>query len=113
MAPLGGDLIKGNVLTVILTLLQGESMYGLQIAKEIVRRSEGTFDFKEGLLYPSLHHLEKQDLVESEWHLSAHGPDRKYYTLTSKGRKEVARRRQRWSAFSKAMDQVLEGKAGE
>jgi len=111
MAGLGGDLLKGNVLTLILTLLGEQPMYGLQLAKEIARRSEGAFQFKEGLLYPSLHQLEKQGLVESEWHPSELGPDRKYYSLTPKGRKEAVRRRQLWSAFTKAMAQVLGGKA--
>jgi PadR family transcriptional regulator PadR len=113
MAVLGGDLLKGNVLTLILTLLEGEPMYGLQIAKEIARRSGGAFQFKEGLLYPSLHQLEKEGLVVSEWHRSGQGPDRKYYALTRKGRREGARRRKRWSAFTKAMGRVIEGGSGE
>ena len=112
MAALGGDLLKGNVLTLILTLLGEQPMYGLQIAKEIARRSGGAFQFKEGLLYPSLHHLEKAGLVASEWHHSGHGPDRKYYTLTAAGRKEAARRRKRWSAFAKAMEAGLGGEGG-
>ena len=87
-------------------------MYGLQIAKEIEQRSEETFQFQEGLLYPTLHQLENEDLVEGEWHPSLRGADRKYYSLTRKGRKEVERLRQRWSVFARAMNQVLEGKSG-
>jgi len=111
--PIGGDLIRGNVITLILSLLGEEPMYGLQIAKEIERRSEETFKFQEGLLYPTLHQLENDGLVESEWRPSQQGPGRKYYELTHKGRKEAERLRQRWSVFTRAVNQVLEGKSGE
>lgn len=109
MANLGGDILKGNTLTVILTLLGEQAMYGFQIAKEVERRSEGALRFREGLLYPALHQLEKEELVESEWRSSNQGPRRKYYQLTRKGRREAARLRQRWTLFSKAVNQVLGG----
>jgi DNA-binding PadR family transcriptional regulator len=107
MGEIGGDILKGNTLTVILTLLEEEPMYGFRIAKEIGRRSDGTLRFREGLLYPALHQLEKEGLVESEWHFSNQGPRRKYYRLTPKGRKEAARLRKRWSAFQNAVNLVL------
>jgi PadR family transcriptional regulator PadR len=113
MAALGGDILKGNTLTLILSLLEEEAMYGFQIAKEIERRTEGTLRFREGLLYPALHQLEKEGLVESEWQSSSQGPRRKYYLLTRKGRKEAERLRRRWSVFASAVNQVLEGNAGD
>lgn len=109
MASFGGDILKGNTLTLILTLLEGQPMYGFQIAREVERRSEGAFRFREGLLYPALHQLEKEDLVESEWQVSSQGPRRKYYHLTRKGRREAARLRERWTLFSRAVNQVLGG----
>lgn len=107
MNTISGDILKGNTLTLILALLGEEEMYGLQIAKEINRRTDGILRFREGLLYPALHQLEKEGLVESEWHFSSQGPRRKYYVLTRKGSKEAARLRKRWSAFSTAVNQVL------
>ena len=109
MANLGGDILKGNTLTLILTLLGEQPMYGFQIAKEVERRSEGALRFREGLLYPALHQLEKEELVESEWWTSNQGPRRKYYQLTRRGRREAARLRQRWALFSRAVNQVLGG----
>jgi PadR family transcriptional regulator PadR len=110
---ISGDILKGNTLTLILTLLEKEEMYGLQIAKEINRQTDGILRFREGLLYPALHQLEKEGLVESEWHFSSQGPRRKYYSLTRKGRREAARLRRRWSVFSGAVNQVLEGDSGD
>lgn len=109
MAAFSGDILKGNTLTLILTLLEEQSMYGFQIAKEVERRSEGALRFREGLLYPALHQLEKEELVESEWRSSNQGPRRKYYKLTQKGKREAARLRERWTLFSKVVDQVLAG----
>jgi len=113
MAAFSGDILKGNTLTLILTLIEEQPMYGFQIAKEIGRRSEGTFRFREGLLYPALHQLEQEGLVESEWRFSSQGPRRKYYRLSPRGRREAARLRKRWWAFSSAVNQVLGGQSGE
>lgn len=112
MSEISGDILKGNTLTVILTLLEEEEMYGLQIAKEINRRTDGILRFREGLLYPALHQLEKEGLVEAEWQVSSQGPRRKYYRLTSEGRRQAERLRRRWAAFAGAVNQVLGGKAG-
>jgi len=113
MAAIGGDILKGNTLTLILALLEEQPMYGFQIAREIERRSEGTLQFREGLLYPALHQLEKEELVESEWRSSNRGPRRKYYRLTSKGKRQADQRRARWSVFSRAVNQVLGGRSGD
>ncbi|TET86890.1 MAG: PadR family transcriptional regulator, partial [Dehalococcoidia bacterium] len=51
------ELLKGNTETLLLSLLKNQSMYGYQIIKEIEKRSQGYFRFKEGTLYPALHRL--------------------------------------------------------
>ncbi len=109
MAGISGDILKGHTLTIIINLLAEQPMYGFQIAKEIRRRSQGALDFKEGLLYPALHQLEQEGLAETEWRPAERGSERKYYRLTRKGRKEAERLRQRWAAFTQAVNQVIEG----
>ena len=113
MTEISGDILKGNTLALILTLLGEQEMYGLQVAKEINRRTGGVLRFREGLLYPALHQLEREGLVETEWRGSDRGPRRKYYALTHDGRKEGERLRQRWTVFSGAINRVLEGKSGD
>ena len=49
----------------VLSLLAGEDMYGYQMIVELARRSDHTFEMKEGTLYPVLHGLERQGLVEA------------------------------------------------
>ena len=49
----------------VLSLLAGEDMYGYQMIVELGRRSNHTFEMKEGTLYPVLHGLEKDGYVEA------------------------------------------------
>jgi PadR family transcriptional regulator PadR len=109
MAAIGGDILKGNTLTLILSLLEEQPMYGFQISREIERRSQGALRFREGLLYPALHQLEREGLVEAEWRASNQGPRRKYYQLTRHGMREAEKLRRRWVAFAGAVNQVLGG----
>lgn len=113
MGAIEGDILKGNTLTLILSLIEEQPMYGFQIAKEIGRRSDGTLRFREGLIYPALHQLEKEGLVRAEWRFSSQGPRRKYYLLTARGRREAERLRKRWWVFAGAVNQVLGGQSGD
>lgn len=113
MATIQGDILKGNTHTLILSLIEEQPMYGFQISTEINRRSGGTFRFREGLLYPALHQLEKKKLLEAEWRPSNQGPLRKYYKLTAKGKREAEKLRQRWLAYSKAVNKTLEASGSD
>jgi PadR family transcriptional regulator, regulatory protein PadR len=108
-----GDILKGHTPTVILSLLEAGPRYGLEISREVSRRSGGSFRFGEGLLYPALHQLESKRLVTSEWRLSHHGPRRKYYRLTPLGRREGKRLRRHWQEFSLTLGGLLETAAWE
>ena len=68
-----------------LSLLAGEDMYGYQMIVELARRSNHTFDMKEGTLYPVLHGLEQEGFVEAYRKQAPTGRERKYYHLTRKG----------------------------
>jgi DNA-binding PadR family transcriptional regulator len=56
---------KGTLPTLILEALTQEPCHGYRIAQKIKERSEGVLDFKEGTLYPALHKLENDGMVES------------------------------------------------
>ncbi|MFQ6057366.1 MAG: PadR family transcriptional regulator [Anaerolineae bacterium] len=107
------DLRKGSTTVLILSLLREKPMYGYQIAKELKRRSQDYFDFKEGTLYPALHRLEKEGLVRGEWQVVEQGPSRKYYFITEKGKKVLANSVAEWMAFTERLMQVIRGKRDE
>ncbi len=101
------DLRRGSIKVLVLSLLAEEAMYGYQIAKELERRSEGYFGFKEGTLYPLLHRLEKEGLVRGEWQVVEKGPSRKYYSVTPEGRKVLERSAAEWATFSQRLLKIL------
>jgi len=101
------ELLKGNTETLLLALLELEPMYGYQIVKEMNRRSSGYFDFKEGTLYPALHRMERDHLVEGQWQDTPGGMPRRYYYITGNGRRALADRLNEWRRFSRAMNLVM------
>lgn len=98
--------IKGSLPLLILhTLSQGHS-HGYRIAKEIRIKSSGVLDFKEGTLYPTLHSLEKQGLIESYEEIEK-GRTRRYYRLTPEGKVALERELAEWEQFARAVNVVL------
>jgi len=102
------ELLKGNTETLLLSLLKNQSMYGYQIIKEIEKRSQGYFRFKEGTLYPALHRLEADGLVRGRWERLPSGKERRYYHLTEKGLKLLGEKVAEWQGFSLAVNLVTQ-----
>lgn len=105
------ELMKGSTVILIMTLLERKEMYGYEMTKEIERSSSGVFTFKEGTLYPILHTLELEKLVESYWNEEG-GRKRKYYRITERGRGQLEEKKQEWTLFRTTVDRVIgEGQA--
>ena len=102
------ELMKISSESLLLCLLAEQNMYGYQIIKELARRSEGYFRFKEGTLYPALHRLEKAGLIAGEWQMLPNGRQRKYYAITEKGRHLLAVKRNQWQDFATAMNLIIQ-----
>ncbi len=104
----GRELLKGSTETLLLCLVSQQPMYGYQIIKEIEKRSEGYFRFKEGTLYPALHRLEKERLVHGKWERLPNGQERRYYHMTDKGRRVLSEKLVEWEGFSRAVNQIMQ-----
>ena len=91
----------------VLSLLAGEDMYGYQMIEELARRSNRTFEMKEGTLYPVLHGLEKEGAVEAYQQEAPSGRMRKYYHLTRRGAAALKEEKQSWERYSGAVNAVL------
>jgi transcriptional regulator len=99
-------LLNGTVDMLILEVVAGGPSYGYEITQTVLARSAGSFELKEGSLYPALHRLERQQLLSSYW-TEHDGRRRKYYRLTASGRKQLAARRREWQAFASGVNGVL------
>ncbi len=100
---------KGTTTLAILKLLvdTGEPMHGYQIAKALESRSRGSFQFKEGLIYPRLHQMEHEGLVRSEWEGKRGTRRRKVYLPTAEGKQRLTAELKQWQIFSVSMEQLL------
>ncbi len=101
------ELLKGSTIILILKLLEHKPMYGYEMIKEIENISGGMFAFKEGTLYPILHSLESNEMLESYWSDSQGSRQRKYYQITDKGRIQFKEKRKEWVVFRSTVDKVL------
>ena len=100
------ELLKGSTETLILSLLAQESMYGYMLVKEIDRRSDGYFQLKEGTLYPALHRLERDGLVEGKWEEAKSRQSRRYYHITPLGSERLNCLRREWDLFTAAVNGI-------
>lgn len=98
--------MKGSLPLLILHVLTEGQNHGYQIAKEIKEQSEGVLDYKEGTLYPTLHGLEKQGMIQSSTQ-RINGRKRRYYRITDAGRVELANQQAAWTAYAGAVNKVL------
>ena len=99
------QLRRGCLELAILAALWDGKLYGL----EILRRMESEFDLivSEGTIYPLLSRLKTLRLVQSEWVESDAGHPRKYYALTSAGKRRALEMARIWARFSSSMSKLL------
>lgn len=100
------ELLKGSTDTLLLSLLAEVPMYGYKLVKEMDTRSSGYFQFKEGTLYPALHRLERDGLIQGSWETSPSGQNRRYYHITGKGQTRLESMLKEWTLFTKAVNLV-------
>ncbi len=101
------ELTKGSSAMLVLSVLEKEELYGYMIIKRIAEKSDNTFMFKEGTLYPILHNFEANGYVKS-YIVEAEGRKRKYYKITNKGLKELKEVKEEWNAYSQAVRKVID-----
>ena len=101
------DLMQGTLdLLILRTLLFGPS-HGHAIARRVRTMSDDVLHLETGSLYPALHRLEAQGLIDAEWTTSDKGKRAKFYRLTKPGRKRLVSEQSKWERLSAAMARVL------
>src|SRR3954468_18612476 len=100
---LSKDLVAASTVPLVLSVLgQGES-YGYELIQRVRELSAGKIEWTEGMLYPVLHWMEKEQLIESEWRNAETGRKRKYYRLCKKGRNALRQEREEWMAVHETL----------
>ncbi|WP_445748157.1 PadR family transcriptional regulator [Polaribacter sp.] len=103
-------LYKGSLQTIILQLLaSNEKMYGYEITQKVKELTKGELNITEGALYPALHKLEADGLLDVEV-TNVGNRLRKYYKLTENGTKETVSKLEEMQEFLKTMQQLVNPK---
>ncbi|MFZ5671229.1 MAG: PadR family transcriptional regulator [Pseudomonadota bacterium] len=101
------QLKKGVLAMCVLALLSHADSYAYEIASRLAH----DIDMGEGTIYPLMRRLQADGLVETYLVESPSGPPRKYYRLTEAGRRAFAQQKAEWTAFARAVDDILGAKA--
>jgi PadR family transcriptional regulator, regulatory protein PadR len=101
-------LLQGTLDLLILRILVFGRQHGQGIARAIQLNSSDVLLVDHGALYPALQRLEDRDWISAEWGVSTNNRRARFYTLTRKGREQLARETTRWQKLAAAMAQILE-----
>ena len=99
------QLRKGCLELAILASLWHGRLYGLELLRALEKESD--LVITEGTVYPLLSRLRNEGLLDSEWVEADLGHPRKYYRLTSAGRRKALMMARIWSRFSAKLDSLL------
>lgn len=86
-------------------------IHGYGLIKAMDEATEGGLLFKPGTIYPILNEFERSGIVKSTWGAGESGPQRKYYTLTPRGKQVLILAGQRWKRIRASVDLALGGAA--
>jgi transcriptional regulator len=100
------ELKKGSAELLILSLLEDQPRHGYDISKLIELRSKGAVRFNVASLYPLLYRLEKRGWIQGRWVEKEGERRRRFYKLTTEGRKVLAEQRRGWEAFVEAIRRI-------
>jgi PadR family transcriptional regulator, regulatory protein PadR len=103
-----GELLQGTLpLLILLTLATGPN-HGFAIARRIQQISKAVLRVEQGSLYPALHRMELDGVIESYWETTENNRKAKYYRLTRRGTRELASETERWNSIAAAVAAVLQ-----
>ena len=102
------QLLKGVAPVVVLEILSRGPMYGYELSQAIEQRSGDVLTLGKGTLYPLLYNLEAKKLVKAKWETSDSGRKRRYYSITGKGKEQLAGQKQQLRELSEGLRLVFE-----
>ncbi len=100
------ELMRGAGPVAVLQLLAGGERYGYELVRLLERQSNGVLAMGQGTLYPLLYNLEAKGLITSRVRPGPNGRPRRYYRLTDRGRRRLAREQRQWEAVSAALNSL-------
>jgi PadR family transcriptional regulator PadR len=110
MSEISGDMLRGHLDSLVLSVLERGEAHGLEILKRLEHAGCGLLKLKEGSLYPALYRLEAAGTVKAVWEEAPHGrrgARRRIYRLTARGHRTLAKGRAQWVQFVAVLGPIL------
>lgn len=104
---ISADTLRGYTDTIILTQLMKQDSYGYEINKNVQKRTEGQYEFKEATLYTAFKRLGQNGLITSYWGEEGAGARRRYYRITEEGKRQWEERVQEWQEIRTLLDALF------
>ena len=102
------DILQGTLALLVLKTLSAQGpLHGYAITSHIRRVSADLLRVEEGSLYPALHRMEQDGWVQSEWGLTEKNRQARFYTLTARGRRQLADEEESWARLTEGVRRVL------
>lgn len=93
---LSKELVAASTVPLVLSVLEEGESYGYALIQRVKELSGDKIQWTEGMLYPVLHWMEKEKLIESEWQQADSGRKRKYYRIRREGHRALQEEKQQW-----------------
>jgi PadR family transcriptional regulator PadR len=103
------QLLKGIAPAVVLEILSRGRMYGYELSRAIEQRSGDILTLGKGTLYPLLYNLEAGKLVKGKWQTAESGRKRRYYSITSRGKTQLAKQKAQFRELTTGLNLVFGG----
>ena len=104
-------LLQGTLDVLILKTLVLGPVHGQGVARSIQRQSEEVFFVDHGSLYLALQRLEDKKWISAKWGVSENKRKARFYSLTAKGREQLAAKTSERKRLTRAMGLILGGGA--
>jgi PadR family transcriptional regulator, regulatory protein PadR len=108
MTKQSNDILQGTLSLLVLRVLEARGkMHGYGLTSHIQKASAELLRVEEGSLYPALHRMEQEGWVRAEWGVTEKGRQARFYSLTSKGERQLAIERETWERLTRGVSRAL------
>jgi PadR family transcriptional regulator PadR len=102
------DILQGTLdLMVLRSLYAMGPMHGFGIARRLEQISENAIQLNEGTVYTSLLRLQQEGWIASKWGTSENNRRARFYSITSKGTRQLERETENWQRVAGVIERVL------
>ena len=106
---MNAEILRGFTDAIILNCLLENDSYGYKISRGIIEKTNNLMDIKDATIYLAFKRMEKEKLIESYWSDNNSSARRKYYKITSDGKKYLSAKKKEWVNNKEILDILLLG----